>query len=175
MLAATMMLCDARDDDPLRVADVSVPRRAVYLQPGMLHASAAPCALTTIVGSCVAVCLHDAEARVGGVNHYLLPLPLRSGDDLRYGATAIPRLVHEVLQLGARHDRLEAGIFGGAHIGAITLPPVEHLHLGSQNAQIARELLTQEGIRIAIEDVEGNRARKIVFHTDAGMVWLRTL
>jgi chemotaxis protein CheD len=29
--------------------------------------------LQTLLGSCVATCIHDPVARVGGLNHFLLP------------------------------------------------------------------------------------------------------
>ncbi len=74
-------------------------------------------AYTTILGSCVAACLHDPLAGVGGMNHFLLP-----GDDnedpgnLRYGVHAMELLINALLGLGAKRDRIEAKLFGGAHV-----------------------------------------------------------
>ena len=73
-------------------------------------------ALTTVLGSCVAACLHDPLARIGGMNHFLLP-----GDDQsfnprdaeRYGVYLMELLVNGLMQLGARRDRLQAKLFGG--------------------------------------------------------------
>jgi chemotaxis protein CheD len=162
-----------RQERPATITSAPVVRTAVYLLPGQLHASATPCALTTIVGSCIAVCLYDEAAHVGGASHYLLPHPLSSGNPLRYGASAIPQLLREVERLGARRERLQAQVYGGAHIVGITPPGKQHL--GSRNAEIARQLLAREGIPIVAEDAEGSHARKILFHTDTGMVWLRSL
>jgi chemotaxis protein CheD len=168
------MLCDARHHgDPEQIADLSVPRLALYIHPGELHASDTPCTLTTIIGSCVTVCLHDPEAGVGGANHYLLPHRLSSGNDLRYGEIAIPRLVQMTLNLGARRERIEAKVFGGAHI--VATPHHGAQRLGSQNVQIAHRLLANERIPIVALDVEGDRARKIVFCTDTGLVRLKRL
>jgi chemotaxis protein CheD len=146
---------------------------AVYLQPGDLHVGATPCTVTTIVGSCVAVCVHDPGARVGGVNHYLLPYNLDSGEALRYGAVSIPRLVSEVLRAGGRRGHLEAKVFGGACMLASLRPRAEHL--GAQNVQLACRLLAEQGIPIVARDTEGDRARKIYFRTDDGAVWLKKL
>src|SRR5215467_8180889 len=74
----------------------------VYLFPGQLFASAEPSMVTTILGSCVAVCLWDRETFVGGINHYLLATnPMRGRADARYGNTAMARLLEDVLERGA--------------------------------------------------------------------------
>ena len=73
--------------------------------------------LTTILGSCVAACMRDPVAQVGGMNHFLLP-----GVDDRsknreaesYGVHLMELLVNDLLRHGARRDRLEAKLFGGA-------------------------------------------------------------
>ena len=66
--------------------------------------------LTTILGSCVAMCLRDPVARIGGMNHFLLPSGRMDGADegRRYGAYAMEVLINGVLSAGGRRDRLEA-------------------------------------------------------------------
>ena len=45
--------------------------------------------LTTILGSCVAVCLRDPRAGIGGMNHFLLPETHAGADTCRrYGASS---------------------------------------------------------------------------------------
>jgi len=146
---------------------------SVYLQPGELHVGQTPCTLTTIVGSCVAVCMHDSDAQVGGANHYLLPYNLNSGDALRYGAVSIPRLVDELVRRGARKSRLEAKVFGGACM--LMTARTRAQHLGAQNVRLAQRLLAEHGIPIVAQDVEGDRARRIFYRTDSGAVWLKRL
>ncbi len=85
-----------------------------YLHAGQIVASAVPAAITTIVGSCVAVCLFDPVAGVGGMNHYLLPLPVQREWSPRFGNVAIAELLRAVLDRGARRDRIQAKVFGGA-------------------------------------------------------------
>ena len=53
--------------------DGSGARRTVYLHPGQVFVSPDPTEVTTILGSCVAVCVFDPVLRLGGTNHYLLP------------------------------------------------------------------------------------------------------
>src|SRR4051812_50175375 len=61
---------------PLTVGNVPLVmgRKTVYLLPGELHASAEQTQVTTILGSCVSVCLWDQKLRIGGMNHFLLPM-----------------------------------------------------------------------------------------------------
>ncbi len=175
------MLLDRLHDGDLGQSGPAMPppagqlagRPGVYLQPGDLHVATGASRVTTIVGSCVAVCIHDAQAGLGGVNHYLLPYNLNSGEELRYGVVAIPRLVNELLRLGARRDRLQAKVFGGACMLPALRARAEHL--GAQNVQLAYRLLSEHGIPIVARDVEGDRARKIVYHTGDGAVWLKKL
>jgi chemotaxis protein CheD len=119
--------------------------------------------LTAILGSCVACCLHDPLARVGGMNHFLLPGDVSSGDDsLRYGVNSMELLINGLLRRGARRDRLEAKLFGGARVLA-GLSDV-----GSQNAAFARRFLKAEGIPTVAESLGGDQARRVRFSPTTG-------
>ncbi len=151
-----------------------VEPRKVYLFPGRLVVAAEPCAVTTILGSCVAVCLWNPILRTGGVNHYLLPHRAGSHQaSARFGNLAIERLIAEMLALGGHRRDLQAKIFGGAHI--LAAAPDESTHLGARNVRVARELLQRENIPLVAEDVGGQGGRKLIFHTHDGSVWVRKL
>ena len=64
-MSAEPLPAAAREPDPTA--------RLVYLHPGQLVASGDHVIVTTVLGSCVAVCLFDENAGVGGVNHFVLP------------------------------------------------------------------------------------------------------
>jgi chemotaxis protein CheD len=145
-----------------------------YLLPADLVAVSgdAPRTLTTILGSCVAVCLWDRRGRGGGMNHYLLP---RCGEGAprtpRYGDIAIPALVARLVALGAQRADLRAKVFGGAHVLASAGPGARTL--GGDNVQVAVSTLRDEGIQVISEDVGGTRGRKLAFNTVDGtaFVW----
>jgi chemotaxis protein CheD len=144
----------------------------VYLHAGQLHAARDPAAITTILGSCISVCLFDPAAGVGGMNHYLLPHHVERERSHRFGTVAIPELVEALLRAGARRGGLSAKVFGGAS--------VVHAfrgtrNLGEENAKLAHELLEEAGIPVLEADVGGTRGRKLVFHSDDGSAWVRTL
>jgi chemotaxis protein CheD len=148
-------------------------RTSLYLSPGQMVVAAEPCAVTTVVGSCVAVCVTDPVARVGGMIHYLLPQCAGTDNPLRYGVKAIPQLIERTLALGARRERLEAKVFGGASVlGAMAR---QGEHLGAKNARVAFELLRSAGISVRAEDVDGAQGRKVIYHTDDGAAWVRRL
>jgi chemotaxis protein CheD len=155
---------DGRDD--------GVQRRRVYLQGGEIFASAEPAEVSTVLGSCVGVCLFAPAARVGGLNHFLLP----TGPDARsarFGDAAMRLLLEEVLARGARRHELRAKIFGGAAVlgGEARAAPT----VGAQNVALAIQALGAAGIPTFDGDVGGTRGRKLVFHTDTGDVWVKTL
>lgn len=150
-----------------------IPREAVYLHPAHVFASARPCAVTTILGSCVAIVLWDAGAGVGGLNHYLLPHWARPGDDaLRFGNVAFERLIEELAAQGAVKKRLQAKVFGGA---CVLLSAEKGEHLGLKNVEVARSLLASARIPIRAEDVGGRQGRKLIVHTDTGDAWVKML
>lgn len=119
--------------------------------------------LTTILGSCVATCMWDGVAGVGGMNHYLLPGDAdSSGDSMRYGVNAMELLVNGLLQKGASRRRLQAKLFGGAHV-------VHNLgDVGEKNAEFARRFLRLEGIPCMGESLGGDRARRVRFWPTTG-------
>lgn len=119
--------------------------------------------LTTILGSCVAACMHDPLAGVGGMNHFLLP-----GDDLaagpaaRHGVHAMEMLVNGLLQRGARRERLQAKLFGGARlVRGLT-------DIGNLNAEFAEHFVKRERIACAGGSLRGVHARRIEYRPVAG-------
>lgn len=139
-----------------------------YVHAGQVVVSAEAEALTTILGSCVSVCLYDAVARVGGLNHYLLPCsavaPLNAA---RYGPGAIALLFDQMIASGATATRMAAQIFGGAAVLAAF--GNEKDHLGMRNARLARAILLDYGVAITVEDVGGTRGRVLTFSPRDGV------
>lgn len=143
-------------------------KRVTVIQ-GEAHASCDPkTEMNTVLGSCVATCLYDPVARVGGMNHFLLAEPPKTASaetvDSNYGLYLMELLINKMLALGAVKSRMKGRLYGGANInpdlGAI----------GSDNAAFARAFLHQEKIITVFEDLEGARARRIHFRPAAGLV-----
>lgn len=145
--------------------------RRVYLYPGGLWAEPAAAVVTTVLGSCVSVCLWDPSTTLGGINHFLLP---RGGaaPTPRYGNHALPMLLERVLQLGAHRDTLLAYVFGGA---SVLKGPGDGSRLGSRNVAEALEFLRNEDIAVLRQDVGGNEGRKLTFRITDGSTHVRKL
>jgi len=139
----------------------------------MVFAEAGEHEVTTVLGSCIAVCLWDPRRRLGGINHFLLPL--WNGEGLaspRYGNVAIARLLELMGELGCQPGALQAKVFGG---GTITRTGGGMWNIGERNALLAADLLAAAGIPVVAQDVGGAQSRRIRFLTATGEVLLKRL
>jgi chemotaxis protein CheD len=132
--------------------------------------------LSTVLGSCVAACLRDPVAGVGGMNHFLLPGESTESasptmDDMRFGTAAMEFLINALLKEGAIRSRLEAKIFGGAVMMAGSIDTA----VGTKNAAFAIRFLAREGIPIAARDLGGDRPRRVNYAPTSGRAWLNWL
>jgi chemotaxis protein CheD len=152
----------------------STPRDAIYLHPGQLAFPSAPSTITTILGSCVAVCLWNVRRRRGGMNHFLLPEVVMNGHSSpRFGNVAVRMLIDAALFAGDSVADLEARVFGGACV--LDAFRSSSQHLGEKNARAAKDFLHQRGVRIVAEDTGGTYGRKLIYHTDTGDVTVTTV
>jgi len=147
------------------------PLRVTIVQ-GEAKASSDPrVEMSTILGSCVATCLFDPVALVGGMNHFLLAEPPahapRAAFDSDYGLFLMELLINEMMRLGARKSRMRARLYGGANLNPDLAP------IGTANAVFARQFLEREGIPKVFEDLEGTQARRIQFRPASGQVRAR--
>ena len=144
---------------------------ALYVYPGRIETSTDGRRLTTVLGSCVAVCLLDPARQVAGMNHFLLPETGGNGSSsLRHATPAVRQLVERLLDLGASRSRLVAKVFGGC---VPADPSSNGFHVGWRNVESARRLLQDEQIPILAEDVGGPYGRRVVFCTGSGSAWVR--
>mgnify|MGYP001827286770 CR=1 FL=1 len=121
--------------------------------------------ISTILGSCVAVCLWDSERRVGGMNHILVPEGSGPGAcAVGHGASAMETLINALMKRGTRRSDVVAKVFGGASIVA-GLSDV-----GARNSAFVFDYLRVEGIRCTSQSVGGTLARHIRFCPESGRV-----
>ncbi|WP_396593970.1 chemotaxis protein CheD [Brevundimonas sp. R86498] len=118
---------------------------------------------STILGSCVAACVRDPVLGIGGMNHFLLPeAPGGGAGDRRYGAQAMELLINGLLAMGARRDRLEAKVFGGARMTS------SFNDIGGKNAEFVQRFLQEDGIPIISQSLGGTLARRIHYTPTTG-------
>jgi chemotaxis protein CheD len=155
----------------------AVVRERRFLQPGHLLICEAPTTITTILGSCVAVCMWDPTRGVGGMNHFMLPMTTAgTAAGPRFGAVAMEELVAKLRGLGARLPFLRARVYGGSCMFAHMNPAAGNkVHLGTQNVNLALDFISRNGIELVDVQVGGSRGRKLLFQTDEGSVCLTSI
>ena len=147
----------------------------VKIGPGEHYVTGKPDEIiTTVLGSCVAACICDPVAAVGGMNHFMLPAS-ESGawggviGSLRYGNFAMERLINDILKRAGRRERLEAKIFGGGDVLGSGAP------IGHRNADFAESYLRAEGIRVSAHHLRGHAARRVKYFPLSGRAMMLEL
>lgn len=145
-----------------------------YIQVGEFFIGVNATQVCTILGSCVAVCLYDRVEKIGGMNHYLIPLWNGNGlQSPKYGNIAIHRLLEGMINLGSKVCNLEAKIFGGGNV--IDAVSQEAMMIGRKNILIAQEILDTYRIPVIASDVGGVLGRRIMLQSETGKVLLNYL
>ncbi|WP_448189305.1 chemotaxis protein [Azospirillum sp. sgz301742] len=130
--------------------------------------------MVTTLGSCVAACVCDPEAAIGGMNHFLLPDVPESeighaGTAARYGSVAMERLINEILARGGKRSRLEVKLFGGARVIESSLD------VGRKNAAFALDYVRREGLKLVGQDFGGGSARRVHYFPHSGRAMRKLL
>lgn len=150
---------------------------AAKILPGEYYVTRDDMLLVTTLGSCVAACIRDAAAGIGGINHFMLPdastaepgTPLSSS--ARYGTYAMELLINELVKLGARRNFLEAKVFGGGNVlGGMTVTNV-----GQRNAAFVMGYLSMENIPVMAKDLLDEFPRKVYYFPRTGKVMVKKL
>jgi chemotaxis protein CheD len=141
-----------------------------YLYPSAIFASKTPHKVTTVLGTCVAICLWDKHLKFGGINHYMLPL--WNGDGLaspKYGNIATEKLVEKMYAMGSKKKDLIAKVFGGKNVHI----EVDSFKIGQRNIDYAINILEELNIPVQGQSVGGPLGRKLMFHSQTGEVFMK--
>jgi chemotaxis protein CheD len=143
-----------------------------FLTPGTLYCSDRPALISTVLGSCVAVCLIDRYNRAAAMNHFVLPYDLADGDSLRYGDASLDRMLTAMIRLGCDPGSLKAKVFGGAAV----LPFGEAKDtVGVKNVDVAIGWLRDRAIPVAGRRTGGKVGLLIRFDTVDSSVLVRAI
>ena len=152
---------------------------ALFLKPGEMVLGEEPTAVTTLLGSCVAVTLFSPRLRLGAICHAVLPSCRKDhpcdghGEAGKYVACAIRVMLEAFHARGVARNEIEAKLFGGSEM--FDSAQQRSRSVGMQNMQAALELLESQSVRVITRDLGGQRGRKIIFHTHTGEVFLKRL
>lgn len=129
------------------------------------------------LGSCVGIALYDAQAKVGGLAHIMLPdsTQARASDNqAKFADTALPLLLDQVLRLGASRSRITAKIAGGSQMFSF-VQATDIMRIGDRNAEAVRTVLKNLSIRLLTEDCGGSYGRTVELLLDSGVFLIKTV
>jgi chemotaxis protein CheD len=149
---------------------------AAKLLPGEYYGTGREMLLVTVLGSCVAACIRDAQLGIGGMNHFMLPDAAEQFDapvsaSARYGNYAMEMLINQLVKLGARRDRMEAKVFGGGNV----LAGLTVANVGQRNADFVLQYLATERIPVLAQDLIDIYPRKVYYFPRTGKVRVKKL
>jgi chemotaxis protein CheD len=152
--------------------DAFFKAEAVKVLPGEYFVYDEDIIIMTTLGSCIAACLWDRNARIGGMNHFMLPdVAAGQADGGRYGAYAMELLINEMQKSGARRQSLEAKVFGG---GAV-ISGMNSINVGERNTSFVFDYLRTEHIPVVSKDVMDVYPRKVCFFPASGKAMVKRL
>lgn len=144
------------------------------IMPGEYYVGNKDEIISTVLGSCIAVCIRDPQIGVGGMNHFMLPGGTDGGQAIvgssaKLGVFAMKYLINAILKNGGRKENFEFKIFGGANVMAT------RMDVGSVNIEFIRRYMSLEGFCITSEDLGTKHPRKINYFPRTGKVMMKHL
>jgi len=159
-----------------RMRDDRFPHEIAAILPGEFFVSDVPMIVYTVLGSCVSACICDPIAGVGGMNHFMLPLPTGGpsndswgGESTRYGSFAMEQLINGILKRGGLRNRLEVKLFGAGKIYE------GNIDVGICNSEWVRLYLKEEGFPVVSSDLGDEFPRKVYYFTASGRVLMKKI
>lgn len=131
--------------------------------------------ISTLLGSCISVCLIDETNGVCGMNHFLLPNITTSSrtfdepNQARFGESSMELLIEEMIKSGSRRSNLKAKVFGG---GKVLKTSQSIITVNEDNINFIHEFLKRRSIPIVAKDIGGTTGRRIYFDTKDGSVYV---
>lgn len=137
-----------------------------------------PASLTSLgIGSCVAVTMYDAQAKIGGMAHIMLPdinAVKNRTNRAKFANTAIPDMLEKMIEMGADKQAIKVKLMGGAHMFGFSQTEAI-FNIGKRNVEMAKNTLRELGIRIVAEETGGSYGRSLYFDLETGKVRVRTI
>lgn len=160
-----------------RYWDPANERMTVKVLPGEFYVSEEDEVVATVLGSCIAACIHDPRRRLGGMNHFMLPEPRGERDGwsatvgraARYGSDAMEQLINTMLAAGARRGDLQVKIFGGGRVLA------QMTDIGRRNIEFVQRYIQTEGLKLSASDLGDVYPRQVQFFPISGRARVRLL
>lgn len=148
----------------------------IQLPPGEVIVTGSPAVITTVLGSCVSLCLYSERTGAGAMCHCVLPREARLSTRQRtyFVDGALEVMLAGLADLGTRPADLHVKMFGGSEaFSASGAGCADAISVGRQNVDAARHAIRRADLALVAEDVGGSEGRRILFYTCSGKVLLR--
>lgn len=146
--------------------DASRKHVIAKILPGEVYVTKNHELISTILGSCIAVCMRDRINKVGGMNHFKLPTAgnkTKSSNDANYGLYAMELLINEIMKNGGLRQNLECHVFGGGKVIAAIKSDI-----GNKNIAFVNGFLKEERIPVVQRETGGTSGMQVYFHPITG-------
>jgi chemotaxis protein CheD len=135
--------------------------------------SAGASIVTHALGSCIAVCLWDPQAQVGGMLHFLLPDAAVNPERAKtqpatYANSGLPLLFQAAYAIGLDKKRCRVRLVGGAEVANLGGGPTQNV--GKRNLLAARHILWRNGLLIEREVTGGKIPRNVALRMHDGAI-----
>ncbi|WEN14576.1 chemoreceptor glutamine deamidase CheD [Rhodanobacter sp. AS-Z3] len=149
----------------------------VKVLPGEYYVSDQEELVSTVLGSCVSACIHDARRGLGGMNHFMLPEPVGERDSwsstvgraARYGSDAMEQLINSIIKAGGQRADMRVKIFGGGRVLA------QMSDVGKRNIEFAQRYIATENLTLVASDLGDIYPRQVQFFPHSGRARVRQL
>ena len=159
-----------------RYVDKSLGTVAAKILPGEYYVTRNDEMITTVLGSCISVCIYEPKIGLGGMNHFMLPTSSSVTDvedlmseSFRYGDVAMERMINDLLRNGADKGQIVFKAFGGGQIIK------QMTSVGDRNIKFLHKFMVMEGYKLAASDLGGPHPRKVNFYPKTGKVLVKKL
>jgi len=147
---------------------------AAKILPGEYYVSATNELITTVLGSCISVCIRDSKNGIGGMNHFMLPTDKNVNDTVvseaaRYGNYAMEHMINDILHYGGERRNLEFKVFGGGKVLDMKMD------IGKKNIDFVFEYLKMESYKVISNDVGDVYPRKVIYFPISGVARVKKL
>jgi len=155
--------------------DNSLQANVVKISPGDYYITDQKEIITTVLGSCISACVRDKRMKIGGMNHFMIPVKCAHTShpeqdmDTRYGTYAMEHLINDIYKHGGSRRNLEIKLFGAGNV------LVGNGDVGVKNIKFIYDFMRIEGYKITSEDLGGDFPRRINYCPMTGKVMMKRL
>jgi chemotaxis protein CheD len=130
--------------------------------------------VTYSLGSCIAVAIYDPIVRVGGMLHFMLPdsgldTEKAQNNPFMFADTGIPSLFKAAYRLGAKKNRMQVVVVGGAQVSNGS----DFFNIGKRNGIAVRKIFWKNNVMVNFQSIGGTDNRTLRLDIDDGRTWLR--